>query len=117
MELIIHKRKKDISGVSHTEEGEYNHFLTKIANHLLKNSNMQLAELPAVTIEMKSDPNKRIINTWIRTVVMCTLQTIVPSNQKIFDLKQKLEIRKEERKKRKDERKKRKEDRKKSRTT
>lgn len=113
LELIIHKRKKDISGVSHTEEGEYNHFLTKIANHLLKNSNMQLAELPAVTIEMKSDPNKRIINTWIRTVVMCTLQTIVPSNQKIFDLKQKLEIRKEERKKRKDERKKRKEDRKK----
>jgi hypothetical protein len=113
LELIIHKRKKDISGVSHTEEGEYNHFLTKIANHLLKNSNMQMADLPAVNIEMKSDPNKRIINTWIRSMVMCTLQTIVPSNQKIFDLKQKLEIRKEERKKRKDERKKRKEDRKK----
>lgn len=102
--LKVLRNKDQFKSLSEGEERNYKLFLTNILNKTIKDSNLDSKVKNGISMQVKTDPNKTIINTWVRTVLLSTVQTIIPATHTIFDLKSRLDQRKQKRKEKREKR-------------
>lgn len=104
LNLKVLRNKDQFKTLSEGEEVHYKKFLTNILNKTIKDSNLDDEKNNAIVLTVKTDPEKFVVNTWVRTILISTVETIVPASHKLFDFKKRREEKKQKRKEKRKER-------------